>query len=77
MISSSSDSLAKEYAMIASNNAPRIPKSSIKTVEPTAMCVNMTYDPGPITQAARSAAGEFLDSVKLQTRRGKEIEENT
>ena len=27
------------------------------------MCVNMVYDPGPITQAERTAAISFIDSV--------------
>ena len=63
MIPASSDFHTKGNAMIASNNSPKIPKSSIKPVEPTSMCVNMIYDPGPITQAERTAARNFVDLV--------------
>jgi hypothetical protein len=37
--------------------------SSFKPVEPTNMNVNLVYDPGPITQAERSAARSYIDAV--------------
>ncbi len=49
--------------MIAPNNQPQVPKPSVGPVEPTSMCVNMIYDPGPINQGERSAARSFIDSV--------------
>ena len=59
MIPTSSDFHTKGDAMIS----PKIPKSSVGPVEPMSMCVNMIYDPGPITQAERMAARNFVDSV--------------
>ena len=59
MIPVSSDFHTKEDAMIS----PKIPKSSVGPVEPMSMCVHMIYDPGPITQAERMAARNFVDSV--------------
>lgn len=49
--------------MIAPNDQSRISKSPVGPVEPTSMCVNMIYDPGPINQGERSAASSFIDSV--------------
>ena len=54
---------ARDNAMITPNDQPRIQKSSVGPVEPTSMCVNMIYAPGPITQAERTAAISFIDSV--------------
>ena len=52
----------KERRMTAGNNTPRTPESSAKPVEPATMCVNMTYDPGPFTQAEREAARRSIES---------------
>ncbi|MBC8871907.1 MAG: hypothetical protein H8E44_20960 [Planctomycetes bacterium] len=37
--------------------------SRAKPVEPTPMCVNMTYDPGRMTQHEQTGTGESTESV--------------
>lgn len=49
--------------MIAPNDQPPHPIPPVGPVEPASMCVNMIYDPGPITQAERAAARSFIASV--------------
>ena len=63
MIPAISEFHTKGNAMIAPNDSPKISKSSVGPVEPSSMCVNMIYDPGPITQAERTAARNFVDLV--------------
>lgn len=49
--------------MIAPNDQPQNPIPPVGPVDPASMCVNMIYDPGPITQAERAAARSFIESV--------------
>ena len=61
--------------MVAKDNVRWM--ASAKPVEPTTMCVNMTYDPGPLTQAEMDAArplSEFDRVRKILREHGESID---